>query len=414
MVYLVLSLTASYLAFFPEARATNGYFMHGYGMKNKGMGGAGITSTGDAFGGANNPASMVFAATRWDGGVDYFSPSRSAERTGSAGLDASVESESTQFFLPELGFNFNPGERVAVGVTIYGNGGMNTDYPGGQINCGAGAANIMCGTGSLGVDMMQLIVAPYIAHKITDSLSIGISPQIAYQTFEVRGLHAYDSALYSSAPGSVTNNGQDTSMGWGMKVGVHYEKPQFSAGVYYSNRIFMEEFSKYKGLFAQQGDFDIPSHLGLGFGYRFSPKLRLAFDVQKILYGEIKSIANEPTVPVPFGYTEGPGFGWEDVLVYKLGAEFALNDTLALRGGVNYGKKPMSEEDATLSILAPATPELHITGGATYSFGSSEITGHLMYAPEEDLSGDSMLPAGGTDTVAMSQLMIGFSYSRKF
>ena len=55
------------------AQATNGYFSHGYGMKAKGMGGAATAMSDDAFGGANNPASMAFAGNRLDLGADLFS-----------------------------------------------------------------------------------------------------------------------------------------------------------------------------------------------------------------------------------------------------------------------------------------------------------------------------------------------------
>ncbi len=65
-----------------SAYATNGYFSHGYGMKAKGMAGAATASSDDAFGGANNPASMAFAGNRLDLGADLFNPNRSASRTG--------------------------------------------------------------------------------------------------------------------------------------------------------------------------------------------------------------------------------------------------------------------------------------------------------------------------------------------
>ena len=78
------------------AAATDGYFAHGYGMRAKGMGGASYGLALDSFGGANNPASMVFVGTRLDVGIDWFSPQRSAERSGAApGLNGSVDSDST-------------------------------------------------------------------------------------------------------------------------------------------------------------------------------------------------------------------------------------------------------------------------------------------------------------------------------
>lgn len=111
-----------------SAYATNGYFSHGYGMKAKGMGGAATASSDDAFGGANNPASMAFAGNRLDLGADLFSPRRETTRTGMtgiyAGLNASSESDSNYFLVPEIGYNRMLNPNLALGVTVYGNGGL--------------------------------------------------------------------------------------------------------------------------------------------------------------------------------------------------------------------------------------------------------------------------------------------------
>jgi long-chain fatty acid transport protein len=56
-----LAIAVAALSFPAVSMATNGYFSHGYGIKAKGMGGAATAMADDAFGGANNPASMVFA-----------------------------------------------------------------------------------------------------------------------------------------------------------------------------------------------------------------------------------------------------------------------------------------------------------------------------------------------------------------
>ena len=54
-VFLMLAGTAS---------ATNGYFTHGTGTKNKGMAGAGIAGATDAIAIANNPAAAIFACAQ--------------------------------------------------------------------------------------------------------------------------------------------------------------------------------------------------------------------------------------------------------------------------------------------------------------------------------------------------------------
>ena len=167
------------------ALATNGYFPHGYGMKAMGMGGASTAMAQDSMGGATNPASMVWSGNRFDVGVNVFSPRRDAARSGAAmpSLNGFVESDSEWFLVPEFGYNRMINNNLSVGVTVYGNGGMNTDYPGGGFNCGQGPANILCGQGSLGVDLMQMIVAPTVAWKFNERHSVGASLLLGYQRF---------------------------------------------------------------------------------------------------------------------------------------------------------------------------------------------------------------------------------------
>lgn len=200
------------------ALATDGYFSHGYGMKSKGMGGAAVALTDNAFAGANNPAIAAWAGDRMELGVDVFMPERSMERSG-LGV---TKSDSNTFYIPEFGYNKKVNEQLGLGITVYGNGGMNTDYPSNSIpanGCGAGApvSNVFCGSGRLGVDLQQLIIAPTIAYKFNANHSIGMSPLLVQQIFKVDGLQAF--AGMSSSPQNLTNNGYDSSNGFGMRLG---------------------------------------------------------------------------------------------------------------------------------------------------------------------------------------------------
>ena len=182
------------------AFATNGYFAHGYGMKAKGMGGAATAMSEDAMGGANNPASMVWVGDRLDIGIDWFRPIREANRVGSTGgfNDYSQKSETNNFFVPEIGYNKMLSKAMSLGVTVYGNGGMNTDYNGNVLtpagctqNANPSTArtqNGLCGSGRLGVNLEQLIIAPTWAYKINEQHSIGVSPLIGYQRFHINGI----------------------------------------------------------------------------------------------------------------------------------------------------------------------------------------------------------------------------------
>jgi len=426
------------------AHATDGYFAHGYGMKAKGMGGASVAVAQDAFGGANNPATMAFVVNQFAIGVDLFSPSRSAERSGSppgAGLDGSVDSGSNYFGIPEIGYNYMVRPDLALGVTVYGNGGMNTDYPGGQIPgasaCqgfypGQSSYNLLCGTGNLGVDLSQLVIAPTLAWKFAPNHAIGIAPLWAYQRFKAYGLQAFDNPMLSTSPGSVTNNGYDNSSGWGVRVGYYGQfTPQFAVGASYSTKISMGDFGKYQGLFAQSGGFDIPANWSLGIAFKPTTQWLLAFDYERIEYGDVPSINNAANLLLQclggnrsacLGGPSGAGFGWQSVNVYKLGAQYEIDPQWTVRAGYNYTDNPIQPADVTPNIIAPGVVQNHLTLGATYSWDKkNEITGAFMYAFNNSVQGASLFnnffpppQPNMQERIEMDQWSLGVQWAYKF
>jgi long-chain fatty acid transport protein len=428
------------------AQATDGYFSHGYGMKAKGRGGASTAMTDDAFGGAVNPATMVFSGERAEVGIDWFRPNRSASRVGSAGgtgfLDGSADgNETSDFFIPELAYNRMLRPDLSLGVTVYGNGGMNTDYPTGQLDqgvCQGGApngqpANLLCGMGNLGVDLSQLIIAPTAAMKIGGgSQSLGISPLIAYQRFKAYGIQPF--AQISSDPANLSNNGYDDAWGFGVRIGWYAQlSSTVSVGAAYSSKVDMQEFKKYKGLFAGGGDFDIPENYNLGIAFKATPKLTFAADFQQINYSKVPAVGNPSTQAgctpnPPFGPGSGAaclgasdssiGFGWKDVGVFKLGVEYQWNPQLLLRAGYNHTDNPVQARDVTFNILAPGIVTDHVTLGFTYSLSpKSELTMAYMHAFENSMSAPAnnpYFPVGGTETITLSEDSLGIAWGWKY
>ncbi len=435
--------------------ATDGYFSHGYGMKAKGRGGASTAVTGDAFGGAVNPAGMVWAGNRLDAGLDWFRPKRDVSRSGSTGgmvgLDGSANSGSNNFLVPEFAYNRMLNPNLALGVTVYGNGGMNTNYPGGQIAasalnaCGApapngfnpgGAAagpfNLLCGSGRLGVDMMQLIVAPTVAMKVGSNHSFGVSPLLGYQRFKAEGLHGFTGFTPNPANPALTNRGYDRSTGLGVRVGwLGKLSDSVNLGAAYSSRMRMKRFEKYQDLFAQRGDFDIPENYNVGIAFKATPKFTVAADYQRINYGSIRSVGNPSTnagnstaatgfTTASLGCDNCRGFGWSDVNVFKLGVEYQYSKSLTLRGGLNVTDNPIQARDVTFNIIAPGVVKNHLTLGFTYDLGGgSELTMAYMHAFRNSVSGQSLYSnfiagATATEKIQMSQDSLGIAYGVKF
>lgn len=447
------------------ALATDGYFPHGYGMKAKGMGGASTAMASDSMGGANNPAAMVWAGGRFDVGLDLFSPRRDVSRTGSTGnatgLDGSVTSGSNLFAIPEFGYNRMLGSNMSAGITVFGNGGMNTDFNGGQIAggnvnaCGnqgnggpgsgfnfasgqAGPYNMLCGAGKLGQNLEQLTIAPTFAMKVNKDHSFGASLQIVRQQFKAEGLSAFYGFSTPAAGGvpfaagnNLTNRGNDTSWGYGLKLGwMGKISDTVTLGAAYATKAKMGKFDKYKDLFPGQGYFDIPENMSIGISAKATPKVTVAADYQRINYSGIRSIANSSRTPgdglppfggIPntFGCDTCRGFGWESVNVFKLGVEYQYSQNLLMRAGYNHSDNPISSREVTPNIIAPGVVKDHLTLGFTYNLSKdSELTMAYMHAFRNSVTGPSLfnswLGGNATETLRMYENSLGIAYSKKF
>ena len=318
---------------------------------------------------------MVWAGNRMDIGMDVFSPKRDAERSGAgfAPINGKVDSGNTSFLVPEMGYNRMLGSDMSPGISVYGNGGMNTTYPQGPFQCPnspttVAPANMLCGGGTLGVDLTQLIIAPTLAYKLNAQHSVGVALLLGYQQFKTVGLQAFDNAPgfppFTGAPGSVTNNGYEKSTGIGLRLGYQGRvSDSLAIGATYAPKMKMGKLDKYKGLFAGNGSFDIPSHYSVGVAFMPTPAWTVALDLGRINYSDVPAVHN-PSLPVaPLGASNGPGFGWKDVNIFKLGVAWRMSDALTLRAGCNKGDNPITAPDVNFNILAPGVVKDHYTAG---------------------------------------------------
>jgi long-chain fatty acid transport protein len=391
--------------------ATNGYFSHGYGTINKGMAGAGAALAQDSIAAATNPAGMAFVGNRIDGGVEVFSQRREYSVEGPMSpppafslLPGTYESSRNGFVIPHFGVNRELSDTTAFGVSVFANGGLNTDYPGGN----GGPFN----GGRTGVNLEQLFIAPTWSWKFADNQAIGISPIIAYQRFEAKGLQNF--ASFSSDASALSNNGTDDAWGYGYQIGWQGEiTDSLRGGVSWRNILKMNEFDKYRGLFAEQGDFGIPQMFNAGVAWSGIQDHWFLLDIQHIRYSEIDSVGN-PLIPnlqtARLGDDNGAGFGWDDMTIVKLGWQWQQTPEQAWRAGVSYGENPISDEDVLFNILAPGVPEWHFTGGFTHSFSDNlELSGMAFLSPAKKVSGPN--PLAPNQTISIEMYQIGASAS---
>jgi len=409
-----LLATAVTAALLPAAAfATTGYFSHGYGMKAKSMGGVGIALPQDSLAAATNPAGMALIGNRMDLGLDWFRPDRGAEIVGNPMLSGTYDGNgASDFLIPEFGFNRMLDPNLALGISVYGNGCMNTEYT-------TSPFAAIGGSSPAGVDLSQLFIAPTIAWK-TGGHAFGASLNLAYQRFQARGLQPF--AMFSSDPANVTDRGYDTSTGWGVRVGwTGQVTPSVTLGATYQTKTQMGKFDKYKGLFAEQGGFDIPENYGVGVAWKAGSGLTLAADVQQINYGDVASVGNPVDclfTGCQLGADNGAGFGWQNTTVYKIGASYEWSRSLTLRGGYVTLKQPIPASQTLFNIVAPGVVENHVTLGATWQVSNqSELTVGYMHAFENKVNGAGSIPpsmGGGEANLRMSQDSLGIAWGWKY
>ena len=425
LLHYVLFSTVSLYSL--TVNATNGYFAHGYGARSKAMAGTGVAFSQDAVAGALNPAGLAYVGNRLDLEVELFSPIRQYTVQGGPTPSSvfplnsgTYTSESDIFAIPTVGWSHQLDNQQSLGVVLYGNGGMNTDYnsftnplcPKGSSRTGTFCA------GNTGIDLSQAFIVPSYAHSFAKGrYSLGVSPILAAQTFKAYGLSSF--AGFSSDPQHVSNTPRDYSFGAGFRVGAQAELlPGVRLGAAYKSRIYMTEFDHYAGLFAQHGGFDIPESFNVGLSWAINKTLTTAFDVEQIRYRDVRSVGNtiQPLLQgIPLGAPNGPGFGWKNMTIYKLGVQWQQSEKWIVRGGLSYGQQPIGSSEVLFNILAPGVQEWHLTSGFSYAYSAQdELSFAFMFSPPKTVTGQNPLSPGQTIELEMYQLSGQFAWSRRF
>ncbi|MBB4301901.1 long-chain fatty acid transport protein [Rhodobium orientis] len=437
----ILAVSASALMALPAA-ATEGYFQHGYGARSKALAGAGVADSADATAPANNPAGLVNAGDQIDFAFSLFSPRRSFKGTGGFGFTPLGEHDSgSEYFpMPNMAVSYKLDADSAIGLMVIGNGGMNTDWSamprnfttGPCIDPGTGlprpfARGTYC-NGKAGVNLGQVLIGATYARRM-GPVSFGLTPMLAVQWFKAQGLGAF--AGSSNSPTNLTGNQHDWSYGGGFRGGMQFDvTDRIRLGIAGQTPMWMTKLDDYSGLFANGGEFDIPPSATIGVAFDATPDVTVMFDYQRIWYSSVDAIANPSRniltcppgggAPGCLGGSNGAGFGWEDVDIFKVAVEWNATQELTLRAGYAYNTQPIDGRDAMFNILAPGVIQHHITGGLKYDINernSFELAGAFM--PKTTVHGRELPPpfgagAGHGVDLSMSQFDITASWTYRF
>jgi len=431
--------------------ATNGYFPHGIGAKNKAMAGAGMAMPEDAISIVNNPAVAVFLDNRMDVGVSVFMPKRNYStffggyngryNTFSFG-DVDIDSDEDLFILPEIAGTHQMQNDSAFAWAFYTRGGIGGSYKGGSATFDPDADGPLgistfpgtYGDGTAALELTQALVDITWAKKLGEKTSYGISAVLAAQSLDVKGIGGFSKYTQTFAssngadlPDKLSGNGSDINYGVGLKLGLHrLFGEHFSFGIMYQSEINIGSSGDYSDLLANSGDLDIPAWFKMGVTWQPIERFSFSIDVQRIWYGEIdawgNSFANIYECPTAgkgggdlskcLGGKNAPGFGWKNVPVYSFGSSWDMNDTWTLYAGMSIADQPVAPIENTFNIPIFNLTEAHYTAGINHRLKNGhELTLALMYSEEESLENPNQLDPSQVILITTDQFDVQLSYS---
>jgi len=365
--------------------ATNGDLMIGHGPKSSGMAGIGIATSHGAESALSNPAMInsvknsefTVSATVFTPTVKFSSNAQANAMPSAKGgayphkAKLSYGSSKTDSpVVPDFSYAKRIGQNAVIGLTVDGTAGLGVDYKG-QRKSGAFDMHTALKIMKVGVP---------VSYKVPRTeLILGIEPVMQYSTLNTN---------YQTARGA-SNNKEAQNIGYGVQLGVAYEKRNVTVAATYQSKIR----AKYKGNIShamrdfgvkgvKSGDrLDQPAEAGVGISYKYKNS-RLAVDYKKIAWSKAK------------GYKD---FGWKDQDVIAVGYNYDA-EKFSLRAGYNYAKSPLREkngqaqgaqgyENSAINFFNlsgfPATIEEHYTVGADYELNDDvDLSFAYIYSPQ--------------------------------
>ena len=437
---LALVFLGAFTLLASPALATNGHQLAAIGPYQAGMGGATTAAPYDSTTIISNPAGIALINPRADMNFEAFMPVRTADFTGAGGQ--SDQGGSPLYLIPSVGIAGGiDGTDWAIGGGLFLVSGMGVDYSSiNSIPFGAQGGDFTPWKANLYSQYQLWKVAPAVAKKINDNLTLGAALNLDYQQMALK-MKYFD-------PNSSNYMGADISraagaMGFGFSAGAIYkvnDMIQFGA-TYTSEQSFSD--IEYR---LSAGDVAFPNGLGsaivsgndtyklkmnfpqqAAIGVAITPveTLKITADYKWINFKstqeKIELKGNYALVSQTTGAVVGStnalpiAMGWDDVSVIAVGVEYKVAPGATLRAGYNHGNSPIKEEDVFNNLALPAVAEDHIGLGADFRLGSNwELSLAYIKALKKEVTGKADMmgqTSGAKIALEGASLTLGVAYN---
>lgn len=404
-----------------NARATLGIFEHGTGIKSLAYGGISYIGIDESTVISANPALTMGLGNRFDIGNDLLIVRGGTKISGSpTGPDEHYKSNGKKYFpIPQMGVTLAIAKDWAVGVSAFA-AGLGPDYPDSPYARFAATPEVAAQSATALNTFKVAGISLVVAHELMPGQSIGLSTNLQHQSLSIQGTKPF--AAVSSAPEFVGDQGQHGAFGASFTLGwTGVIAPWLNGALSYRSPTWTQKIEQYRGILPDQGKLALPSIFGGALLITPNPDWRVAVEYQHYAYQGSNAFSN--TIDLLnegrlLGSTDGPGFGWSNQNVYKVGIQYQALPSLILRMGASYGTQIIPRSQTLFNGLAPAVVRFNFTGGFTYAINAdSEISLFAAASEHGTVRGQNSIPVafgGGEADVDFQSINAGISYGRRF
>lgn len=411
-----------------SAWAINAHFLHGIGATNAGMGGVGTAVPTDVLSALrNNPALL----TELEGHHFAFSmlllegdnSVSSSVQTPFGTLSGTTENDAKPFVIPAFGFARGADERpYAFGVGFLGTAGFAGDFPQDSSNPILLPEPQGLGPVSSNYELLQIPFA--VAFKLGDDTSLGLALLGGFASLQAAPFGGAAPDCSSPTTCFLPRLDRDDAFGVGAQIGLfHRLNDTFSLGLNYTSPIYFEDFAwntvvgnpnlpTFGTAREVRFNVDVPQTATFGLGFERN-RWKGGIDVRWINYEDTDGFESgfDPQTMA------ANGLGWEDIVVFGIGAQYEFGERKFLRFGYNRSESALTEATAFFNVASPAQFEDSISAGVgfpIYEAMQLDLTYYHVFETEE--SGPFQSPFGPvpgtrvTNEISADALLVTFSF----
>ncbi|MGF1757389.1 outer membrane protein transport protein [Photobacterium sagamiensis] len=317
---------------------------------------------------ARNPAAMtLFKTAELSGGLSIVDPTVDVDDNTK---DQSAKDVAPMGFIPAAYYIHPINDRWAVGLALFSNYGVATEYPA-DFNAGSSAGE---------TSLTTINLNPNIAYRINDQFSIGGGVSLVYGDAELERYYGSLGPLFGKAASDETIKMEGDTVEWGWNIAALYEvNENHRFGLSYRSQVdldFEGDFTDYSG-----GITGTPNNVVTGklpvvlpaiaefSGYHaLNNQWAVHYSVQWTQYSKFEELRATSDECNP-GYDGEADVclmkdeDYDDQFRWALGATYILNPEWTLRAGF-----ALDEQAGKATLSIPDTDRYWYSAGATYTY----------------------------------------------